>query len=266
MFFAVAVVFVASAGHGLPQSERRPSERPTQSARSIPYTTSTGANYVGYYYAPKHGATPSIPIIFFSDETSWRPLYEGVASDLAAAGRPVLGIDAPAYFKKMVPGSAYAKDLAFFRGHVNEQAKRPANAPVFLAGMSFSAELIPYVLNRAGAAGIAGLILIAPDGKGAAMHRAAVVLGMDSPAEEMFDVGVEFSSLPPIPTVLMQGTDDTKGTAQAFLGSLRGPKRLIVIKGGDHEFRGLRDLLSDHLVEALRWLDTVAQAPPQPAI
>ncbi len=257
---------MASAGHGLAQSERHPSERPNQPARNIAYATATGANYVGYYYAPKHDAPPAIPIIFFSDETSWRPLYEGVASDLAAGGRPVLGIDAPAYFKKMVPGAAYAKDLAFFRGFVNEQVKRPANAPVFLAGMSFSAELIPYVLNRVGAGGVAGLVLIAPDGKGAAMYRAAIVLGMDSPVAEMFDVGPEFSSLPAIPTVLMQGTADTKGTAQAFLGSLRGPKRLIPVKGGDHEFRGLRDLLSDHIVEALRWLDTVVQAPPQPAI
>jgi type IV secretory pathway VirJ component len=240
---------------------RRPSERPLQAPRNVDYATATGANRVGYYYKPAAGTAPQTPAIFFSDETSWRPLFQGIASDLAAAGRAVLGVDASAYFKKMVPGEAYAKDLAWFRAYVNEQTKRPKGAPVLLAGMSFSAELIPYVLNRGGAAGVGGLLLIAPDGKGAAVHRAAVVLGMDSPAEEMFDVGREIAGLPPIPIVLMQGSDDSKGTARAFLGGLRGPKRLVVVPGGDHEFRGLRDLLSDHVAEALRWIDGVNRTP-----
>jgi len=265
----VTAIVSATAGVVLAQPAPRPSERPLLIPRNFAYLTATGANYTGYYYAPvatiPKGDVGPIPVIFFSDETSWRPLYQGVASDLAAAGRPVLGIDGPAYFKKMVPGSAYAKDLAYFRAFVNDQAKRPLNAPVLLAGMSFSAELVPYVLNRTGAAGVAGLLLIAPDGKGAAMHRAVVVLGMDSPADETFDVAREFAALQAIPTVLMQGTDDTKGTAHAFLGSLRGPKRLISVKGGDHEFRGRRDLLSDHVAEALRWLDAVIQAPPPAA-
>ena len=262
----VTAVVSAAAGAVLAQPARHPSERPLLIPRNFAYLTATGSNYVGYYYAPTAvqpaGGVEPIPVIFFSDETSWRPLYQGVASDLAAAGRPVLGIDGPAYFKKMVPGSAYAKDLAYFRGFVNEQAKRPANAPVLMAGMSFSAELVPYVLNRAGAAGVAGLLLIAPDAKGAAVHRATVIIGMDSPADETFDVAREFAGLPANATVLMQGTDDTRGTAHLFLGSLRGPKRLISVKGGDHEFRGRRDLLSDHVAEALRWLDAVILAPP----
>jgi hypothetical protein len=36
----------------------------------------------------------------------------------------------------------------------------------------------------------------------------------------------------------------------------------LIVPGGDHEFRGLRNLLSDHVAEALAWLDKVIQTPP----
>ena len=196
---------------------------------------------VVFLYEPPGGVAPvpadaSTPVLFFSGEWGYTPLHQDASCDLAARGRYVLGIDSSEYFKKMLPGASLAKDMALFRATLNEAAKRRKDAPVILAGFSWGSGLVPYVLNRAGAQGVAGALLIAPPRNGQAIFRAAIKLKMAVPEEEAFDVAREMARLPPIPVVLMQGSLDDQADAKGLLPSLRGARLLAPIVGGDHQF------------------------------
>lgn len=238
--------------------------------RRVVLKTASGASLATYLYEPPGGGTgetpdtPASAVVFYSGEYGWGPLPQETASHLAAEGRHVLGIDSPDYFKKRIEATALVADLRSFRAFVNDGAKRPADAPVILAGFAYGAEMIPYVLSRAGAAGVRGLLLIAPDREGAAVYRAAVRLKMETPPEEAFDVAEEIGRLPPLPVVLMQGALDQEGAAQSLLPLLRGSKIFMSVPGGDRMFRDVRGPYLGQVSRALRFIEEPQSAPAAP--
>lgn len=233
---------------------------------------------VAYLYEPPStGASPGrdeapSAVIFYSGEAGWGPLPQETASHLASEGRPVLGIASPDYFKKRIEAPGLIADLRSFRAFVNKSARRPEDAPVILAGFAFGAEMIPYILTRAGVNGVRGLLLIAPDTKGAKVYSAAVRIGMQVPADEAFDVAEEIRRLPPLPVVLMQGTLDLEGESQSLLPLFRGPKAFLSIPEGDHFLRKVRGPYLGQVSSALRFIEKPGKAPrnqdappPEPA-
>ncbi len=206
-------------------------------------------------------ATPPVPVIFFSGEWGWRPLLQDTASFLVSEGRCVLGIDSTDYFKRMLDGPAWASDLETLRGFINEKAGRPKDAPVILAGHSYGAEMVPYILNRAGTRGVLGALLVAPGPRGAATYRVSIQLKLPPPEDEAFDVGYEMHRLPPIPVVAIQGTVDEEGASKDLVEMLRGPRLFVPIVGGDRQFRGSKDLFFPQVTQALRWIEEEAGAP-----
>lgn len=226
------------------------------------YTPPAAAGRVGGATPDATPAPPPVPVIFISGEWGWRPLPQDIASLLAAEGRTVLGIDSSDYFKKMLDRTAWASDLEVFRALVNEKAGRPKDAPVILAGHAYGAEMIPYILNRAGTAGVLGALLVAPGARGAATYRVAIQLKLPPPEDEAFDVAYEMHRLPPIPVVAIQGTVDQEGAAKELVEMLRGPRLFVPIVGGDRQFRGSKDLFFPQVTQALRWIEEKAAAPP----
>src|SRR5262249_18125047 len=133
-----------------------------------------------YLYAPT-GPRPDyaarrVAIILFSGDAGWRPLQEDSASYLAAKGRYVLGVDATSYFRKSLEREEWTEDLTALRSLLNEQAGRPREAPLVLGGFFFGARMVPFMINRAGAAGVMGTLLIAPDRHGVEVYRLSVML------------------------------------------------------------------------------------------
>ena len=165
--------------------------------------------------------TPTIPpidgaaVIYFSSNWGWRPIMQDTASHFAAMGRYVLGIDSRRYFEKILTPENWEKDLRTLRAHVNGKAGRAADAPVILAGFGFGANIIPYVLNRAGANGIGGALLISAGEEGATICRMQVQLDIPVPEEERFDVADEIATLPPIPIVLIGSVHEAWTTTSA---------------------------------------------------
>ncbi len=250
--------------------------------RLIPKTvylkTSMDPQTASYLYAPPMteskpgeaaagGRAPARPaaVILFSGEWGWKPLPQDACSHLAAEGRHVLGIDSSEYFKKATTGPALAGDLEVFRTYVNEQAGKGKGEPVLLIGYSYGAEMVPYILNRGGGAGVKGILLVAPDRSGAAVCRVTVLLKMPGPPEEAFDVGEEIKGMPPIPVAIMQGALDSLAAAPALLPLARGPRLYVPIEGGDRQFRQVRDLFFGQVSQSLRWLETAAAAAGEPA-
>jgi type IV secretory pathway VirJ component len=222
-----------------------------------------------YLYKPTAPTRPGThAVVFFAGDWGWRPLQQESASRLASEGRFVLGIDSTEYFVRALEPDGWVEDLKRLREFANEKAGLPAATPIILMGFTWGAEQIPYMLNRGGAAGIAGTVLIGPDTESAFIYRVTLEMkGVPSPPNESFQVTPEIRAMPPVPTVLMEGALDDRSAAKTFDPLLKGPHRLVTIPGGDRQFREVRDIYLDRLSQAATWLDDPAaqKAPPPPA-
>ena len=252
--------------------------------RQIPdqrlFATRGNANFQVMLYSPPAAGGPGqapagpspggLPVIFYSGEWGWRPLQQDAASFLAASGRYVLGIDSPEYFTQKIEPEALVSEFQRLRSYLNERSGRPKEAPVVLIGFAAGAEIIPYVLNRAGADGVRGIVLIAPDRKGASVFRVSIQLRMDSPPDEVFDVEAELRRMAPVPVALIEGTLDAHSEAKALSVVPRGPHKYAPVVGGDRQFKEVRESLFRLIDDALRWIeapppDTAAPKPGKPS-
>ena len=213
----------------------------------------------GFHASP---AAERLPVIFYSGEWGWRPLQQDAASALAASGRHVLGIDSPDYFTQKIEPATLTSEFQRLKDLLNEQAGRPKGGPVALIGFAAGAEIIPYVLNRVGAEGVRGAVLIAPDRKGASVFRVSIQLRMDSPPDEVFDVEAELRRMVPIPVALIEGTLDPHSEAKALSAVPRGPRKYAPVVGGDRQFKEVREGLFRLIDDALRWIDGEAASGP----
>jgi hypothetical protein len=197
-------------------------------------------------------------VLFFSGDWGWRPVQQETASWLANHGRYVVGIDSTEYFSRKLEPSDWARDLKTLRTFANEKAGLPADAPVLLVGFTWGAELVPYMLNRGGAQGFAGALLIGPDEDSACVYRVTLQMKsrpIPSPADEQFRVPDELRRMAPIPTVFMQGEQDVESRAAALVDLVRGPHKLVSIPGADKQFRDVRDVYFSMVGQALSWIE-----------
>ena len=209
-----------------------------------------------FVYAPVGQPKPGTDaVIFFSGDWGWRPLQQEMASRLAREGRAVIGIDSTAYFGRKLEPIDWTRDLKTLRTFANEKAGLPAESPVLLIGFTYGGELIPFMLNRGGAAGFAGALLIGPDHEGQVIYRASVQLRLPSPADETFNVGEELRRMKPMPMVLMEGALDTLSEARSLLESLSGPRRYVPVVGADRQFKQARDTYFTLVSQAMAWLE-----------
>lgn len=214
-------------------------------------------------------------VLLFSGDWGWTPVHQETASWLANHGRYVVGINSAEYFKRRLEPPDWVRDVRTLRAFVNEKAGLPAGTPVLLVGFTWGAELLPYVLNRGGAEGFAGALLIGPDEDSASVYRVTLQMKsrVPSPAEEQFRVPDELRRMAPIPTVFMQGELDTEGRAAALAELVRGPHKFVSIPGADKQFKEVRDVYFSMVGQALDWMegprpltgDPAAPRPQPPA-
>ena len=209
------------------------------------------------------------PVLLFSGSWGWRPMMQDTASYLAADGRHVLGIDTPAYYKRLVTPEEAESDLNALTATLNERAGRRAEQPVLIAGFDMGAANLPYLLNRAGTGKVVGLLLIAPQSVSTAVFRVAVLLDMPLPEKEKIDVAAEIDRLAPLPLVMMQGALDRKVSSQELMRHVKGPKLMTRIPGASHNFRERREIFYRQTRDALAWLERqtarTPRAQPRPA-
>jgi dienelactone hydrolase len=258
---------VAAVAWGAPPQEPVVRQQPEEKR----FSTGPKPQFTAFLYSPKKPGTARSagpPVIFYSGEFGWRPLMQDAASSLASTGRFVLGIDSSEYFASLVPAEALARDFEKFRAFVNERAGRAKDADVILVGFGFGAKVIPYLVNETRAPGLRGAVLVAPDTKGFKVFHVTVLLKMESPADERFDVEQELKRMPAIPVVLMEGTLDKDSAAKTLADAPRGPHKYVRVEGGDHQFHDVRDGFFTVLSDALQWIDgtPVPAAPAAPAL
>jgi type IV secretory pathway VirJ component len=215
-------------------------------------------------YAPAMSRPDLLPVIFLAGDWGFRPLQQETASSLAREGRFVVGIDSTDYFRRPLEPPDWMSDLKRLREFTNEKAGRPADAPVLLLGFCWGGEVIPYMLNRGGAAGFAGAVLIGPDRRSAFIYRVSLQMdGVPSPPDESFDTGEELKRLPPsFPVAFIEGEMDKNSEARALEPLVRGPHKLATVPGADRQFHEVRDIYLSRLSQALAWVESQKTAAP----
>lgn len=199
---------------------------------------------------------PLLPVLFYSGEWGWTQIHQETATRLALQGRYVLGLDTTTYFQNNAERPALAADFETLRATLNAKAGRARDAPLLLVGFGYGAEMIPYVLNRAGVRGVQGALLMAPDLDGAKVYRVSIQLKLPSPASEVFAVADEIRGLPPMPVAFLDGENDERAQGRAFFKLVKGPRRYVPIPGADHQFHEARVFYFDQVASCLRWLET----------
>ncbi len=221
------------------------------------------------YYAPAGpragAAARRAAVIIFSGAAGWMPLQQDTASYMAGAGHPVLGLESSTYFRKRLDRDQWAADWNALLSFLNEQAGRPKDAPVVLAGFYFGAKMIPFILNRVGARGVIGTLLISPDRQGFEVYRIGIKMKIPGPPEELFDVAEEVRRMPAVPTALIQGAQDSEGESRELFPLLKGPRKLVPILGGDRQFHDVRDVYFTRVGQALDWMEDFERPESSPA-
>ncbi len=197
-----------------------------------------------------------LPVLFYSGEWGWTQIHEETAARLARQGRYVLGLDTTTYFQNNAEAPVLAADFETFRATLNSKAGRAKDAPLLLVGFGYGAEMIPYVLNRAGLRGVQGALLMAPDQEGAKMFRVSIQLKIPSSPAEAFNVGEEIRRMPPIPVAFLDGGNDDRAQGRTFFKLVKGPRKYVPIPGADHQFHDARDIYLEQVANCLRWLET----------
>ena len=210
-------------------------------------------------------------VLFFSGDWGWTPILQETASWLANHGRYVVGIDSTGYFSRRLEPSDWVRDLKTLREFVNGKAGLPADRPVIIAGWTWGAELVPFMLNHGGAEGFAGAVLIGPDEDSAFIYRVSLQMKarpVPSPPEEQFRVPDELRRMAPIPTVFIHAEKDIESRAPVLADLVRGPHKLVSIPNADKQFNPVRDVYFQIVGQALDWIehpsavDLSAPAPP----
>ncbi|HZN02903.1 MAG TPA: AcvB/VirJ family lysyl-phosphatidylglycerol hydrolase [Candidatus Polarisedimenticolia bacterium] len=215
-------------------------------------------------YAPAMSRPDLLPVLFFAGDWGWRPLQQESASHLASEGRFVVGIDSTEYFKRRLEAADWAADLKQLRDFTNEKAGRPAGGPVLLVGYCWGGEVIPYMLNRGGASGFAGAVLLGPDKDSAFIYRVSLQMtNVPSPPDEAFNVAEELKRLPAgFPVAFIEGELDTNSAARTLEALVPGPHKRAVVPGGDRQFREVRNIYLGLLSQALAWIEGQGKGAP----
>lgn len=211
-------------------------------------------------------AAPSKPdtaaVIFFSGDRGWPVLHQELAAKMASEGRYVVGIDSTEFFTRMIEPTDWVSDLKTLRTFVNGKAGKEPDAPILLVGFTYGAEMIPYILRRSGTGGVAGALLIEPDGNGAAVCRVGVQLKLAPGPAEAFDVAAELRALPKsFGVVLMEGELDIESTARTLADAVPGPHKYVNIPGADRQFHDARDAFYSMVSQSLAWLEGARNGP-----
>lgn len=186
--------------------------------------------------------------ILVSGDGGWAGIDKDLASYIAAAGMPVIGVDSLRYFWTERTPETFAADLDKIIRHYRQSLSRPK---VMLIGYSQGADVLPFALNRLPAATRSEIVL-------------AVLLGLAERAQFEFHltswVGTTSGGLPTRPEMArlqavpsnpailcVHGEEDE----ESICGTLSGPKLSVLKLPGGHHFDGDYQALAAKLLAAL---------------
>jgi type IV secretory pathway VirJ component len=170
--------------------------------------------------------------VIVSGDGGWASIDKEIGGVLATRGIPVVGLNALQYFwRAKTPGMA-GTDLARIMRHY--QAAWHADR-ILLAGYSFGAEVLPFMISRLPEelrARVVGITLLAPGPKAEFEFHIGDWLGKTG--AQALSVLPEIAKLRGLNLLCLWGEDDTDSVCPALPADLATSRRL----GGGHHFGG----------------------------
>ena len=183
-------------------------------------------------------------VFLYSGDGGWRDLDRQIAEQMAAQGRPVVGIDSLRYFWHRRGPEEGAADLAGWMRHYREAwgVRRFA-----LIGYSFGADVLPAFYNRLGAddqAAVDAVALLALARSGSFEIEVQGWLGQDGHEAA---TGPELLRLPAAKVLCVYGAEERADSGCTLPGA---PGERLETAGG-HHFDGDYPALGRRLMQAI---------------
>jgi fermentation-respiration switch protein FrsA (DUF1100 family) len=216
-----------------------------------------------------YGTRGATPVLLSSGDGGWMHLAPHVAELLAARGFFVVGFDVKQYLSSFTSGSE-TLDAAAVPGDYRilvDFAGRGAASRVVLIGVSEGAGLSLLAAtdppNKLLVTGVIGLGLPDINELGWRWQDSMIYLTHGAPKEPTFSTVKVASQLTPVPLAAIHSTHDDYvplSEAEQVVAHASEPKRMWVIKAGDHSFSDNLPELDARVLEAIVW---VAQHHPR---
>lgn len=173
----------------------------------------------------------NLPMVFMiSGDGGWTSFDQSLAQALAAQGMPVVGLDAQKYFwKEKTPnGTTVEIDKAIL-----QYSSQLGRDKFILAGYSFGASIVPFVVNRFSPAlksRLKAVVSLSPDETADFEIHIADMLNFDG--NHPYNVIAEYKKIREIPAVCLFGsTEDSETTARFSKAGIK-----VKIIPGSHHF------------------------------
>lgn len=251
---ALAVAFAATGGAS--------ADAPTQQILAI-----RGRDQVLRLSGPRNGR----PVIVSSGDGGWIHLAPHVASVLAANGFFVVGFDVRAYLSGFTTHSSTLRaeeEPADYKRLIDFAAHETGQRPILVgvsegAGLSVLAAADPEV--KRSITGVIGLGMSDLTELGWRWEDAVIYLTHRTPHEPSFSVKAVVDRLAPIPLAAIHSTHDEfvpLNEARQLVERARPPKRLWVIRAGNHRFSDNLTEFDRTLIEAIGWTTHTRDGAP----
>ena len=209
-----------------------------------------------------YGTRGATPVLLSSGDGGWMHLAPHVAELLAANGFFVVGFDVKQYLSSFTSGSDTlgAGEVPGDYRTLIDFAGRGGPSRVVLIGVSEGAGLsllaATEAQNKLLITGVIGLGLPDLNELGWRWQDSMIYLTHGVPQEPTFSTSRLASQLTPVPLAAIQSTNDDYvplSEAEQVVAHASQPKRMWVIKAGDHSFSDNLPELDARVLEAIAW-------------
>ena len=186
-------------------------------------------------------------VFVMSGDGGWAGLDRDLATELAAAGAGVVGLDSLRYFWTKRTPDGTARDVAALIEHYLKEWQRRR---IVLVGYSFGADLVPFVANRlpqSQRASLAGVVLLGPDESASFEFHVTSWAGVAS-GSDVEKVLPEIERMKGMRVLCIYGDQETDSLCTQLDGRLA---KTLAIKGG-HHFGGDYRAIAKAILESLR--------------
>lgn len=174
---------------------------------------------------------PDLPLVFLiSGDGGWNDFSQGVGSEIARLGMPVIGLDAKKYFWKGVTPEKTTEEIS---ATILKYLQVWNRKSFVLAGYSFGGCLMPFIAGRMPndlKEQMKAVVAVSADEKADFEIHIADMLGVGS-KKSSYDVPAELKKIKDMHPVCLFGKDESSATIATF--NATGAK-VVVLPGGHH--------------------------------